>query len=216
MRYEERVSGVNQILDIRQDMTKFLFHFTKGPHAFETLCKIISSKKLKDINDNGQICFTEAPLNFLIPLFKYFEDSYPHDPMYAPYGIGFSKKSIFKAGGRPVIYGLEEEKALLSEDIHWRFQKMDFPIPNYSWLREWRINKKSINLNPKNFFIITKTKEENLLLTHRMVDNSPSNYDNDGAFIIEREYIGISLDEINSSFSDQTLLQRIKEQLLDL
>ncbi|MDR7209977.1 hypothetical protein J2W48_001916 [Flavobacterium piscis] len=42
--------------------------------------------------------------------------------MYAPYGVAIKKDLIFELGGRPIIYGLPEEKEYLHESIVWRFE----------------------------------------------------------------------------------------------
>jgi hypothetical protein len=80
-----------KIREQRDDLSPFLFHYTKGREAFEILLSIIDEKKLK--SEKGYICFTEAPLATSLRMFDYM-NQYP-DPMYAPYGIGFNRDFLF-------------------------------------------------------------------------------------------------------------------------
>lgn len=149
---------LSEIFDSRIDLSDYLFHFTKYAEAGKTLGKILSEKKIRDIRRRGYICLTEAPLSVLPDMFDIFF-KYP-DPMFAPYGIAIRKEELFNLGARPVIYGLNEEKQLLSEEIHWRFEKYIPHIHDYTWLREWRIKLKEINLDSQKHFVITKTNDE--------------------------------------------------------
>jgi hypothetical protein len=81
------------IISSREDLSDYLFHFTNGKNAKNTLKKITSDEQLIDINDRGVICFTEAPLLSLVSMFDIF-DNYL-DPMYAPYGIAIKKDAFF-------------------------------------------------------------------------------------------------------------------------
>ena len=218
MNRDRKIIGTQRILDLREDMSDYLFHFTKGPDAFETLCKILSDGKLIDINNRGYISFTESPLSMLQPMLEYFVSKYPKNPKYAPYGIGINKRLFFDNGGRPVIYGSKDEKQLLDRSIEWRFEEMNLPIPNYSWLREWRIQKHEITFSPKEIIVITMTDDEQLVLCHKIKDYTPEWYtENDGAFFdIEREYYGVSMEGIklfNSKHDLKELLISQKEEM---
>lgn len=217
MDINQRLFGLKKILDTREDMSDLLFHFTKGPNAFDTLCQILTSGKLKS-NHKGHICFTETPLKLLLPLFEYFIREHPSDPMYAPYGIGINKKSFFEQGGRPVIYGSLNEKSLLNKSIQWRFQELVIPLPDFSWLREWRINKNEIKFSPRGIMIITKTEEELNSLCNILVDNTPEDYINkDGAFFdIERKYMGVSMEALTRIDSKHDLTKILRTQLDEL
>lgn len=63
-----RKDGIKNIMNKREDMSDFLFHFIKGPNAFETLSQILRDGAIKDIQNKGYICFTETPLLFYKPL----------------------------------------------------------------------------------------------------------------------------------------------------
>ena len=58
-----------KIREQRDDLSPFLFHYTKGREAFEILLSIIDEKKLK--SEKGYICFTEAPLATSLRMFDY-------------------------------------------------------------------------------------------------------------------------------------------------
>lgn len=146
------------IFKSREDISSYLYHFTKGSNALETLCSIIDSESIKDTLASGRICFTEAPITLLADMFKIFETY--SEPMFSPFGIAIKKEVIFDLGGRPVIYGLENEKMMLDSSIHWRFEKYIPNVRDYSWLREWRVQKDKIELTDENCFIITKSNSE--------------------------------------------------------
>lgn len=146
-----------QILKSRADLSPYLFHFTKGRNAMDTLNKILDDGKLIDVGRKGVICFTEAPLTSMGNLFDIF-NAYP-DPLYAPYGVALDREKLFKLGARPVIYGTPEEKKLLSKEMQWRFEPYIPTSHDFTWLREWRIQGDVI-LNPEEIFVITKTQAE--------------------------------------------------------
>ena len=91
-----------KIIQSREDISDYLFHFTKGSNALKILETIISDRKIKDMKNNGYICFTEAPVTMLADMFKIFMNY--DNPMFAPYGIGLKKSFLYKLGARPVIY----------------------------------------------------------------------------------------------------------------
>ena len=46
-----------EILKSREDLSDYLYHFTKGAYAKQTLLKIADDKALKDVGNKGVICF---------------------------------------------------------------------------------------------------------------------------------------------------------------
>ena len=125
--------------------------------------------------------------------------------MYAPYGIAIKKDFIFSIRGRNVIYGLIQEKIQLDKNIHWRFEEYIPSEKDFSWLREWRVPIKKINLTVDNCFVITKSKNE----LHKLVFNEENVIDvefdgcvSDGQFmgtaigIVERSFKGISIEDL--------------------
>lgn len=179
-------SGIDRILDLRNDMSDYVFHFTKGKHknAKKTLCKILDDDKIIANVRTGVICFTEAPINLLAELFEYF-NQFPI-PMYSPYGIAIRKDEFFKLGGRPAIYGEVSEKKLLHHSIQWRFVEYSPNKNDFSWLREWRIETATIDLSTiVNKIIITKTLQEEVDLAYSYKDINIDGCVSDGQFYPE-------------------------------
>ena len=192
-----------KIIASREDISDYLFHFTHGSNAFDTLVKITEDKQLKDINDTGVICFTEAPLTLLKNMFDIF-DKY-REPMYAPYGIAIKKQHLFHLGARPVIYGSIEENQCLPELMKWRFEEFIPNVRDFTWLREWRIRIQALDLTPENCFIITKTKDECESIVFSDDNISDIDFDGcvaDGQFwgsaigYFDRGFKGISIEDI--------------------
>ncbi|WP_106917107.1 hypothetical protein [Chryseobacterium aurantiacum] len=194
---------LQQIINSREDISDYLFHFTNGEKAFDTLCKIYDDRKLIDVNDNGVICFTEAPLTTLTSMFDIFIKY--RNPMYSPYGVGIKKEYLFNIGCRPVIYGPKEDYEKLHEDLKWRFEEYKPNEKDFSWLREWRLNSKNLELLKEHTIFITKNKSELDYFTFNEADIIDIEFDGcvaDGQFwgeaygVIERSFKGVSIEEI--------------------
>lgn len=153
---------VEKIYLSRQDLSDYVFHFTRGANSRETLIQILSDGAIKDINHNGYLCFTEAPVLMLPEMFELFS-SYK-EPMFAPYGIGIHRDSLYKLGGRPVIYGTEEDKALISKELWWRFLMLKPGEYDFSWLREWRLPKEEYIITDDDLVIVNTVEEEETIL----------------------------------------------------
>lgn len=138
----------------RSDMVTRVTHLTRGSSedtAFNTLCKILIDKKLfasnnKGINVGGAkvCCFQEIPLMSISENLQIEEEIGCAGERYSPFGLRFSKGTLFQKGGRPVIYGDSEElKKALPSSEHWRIVKMDLTdaekIVDWSHEREWRV-----------------------------------------------------------------------------
>lgn len=210
-----------KIINSREDVSNYLFHFTKGEFAFNTLNKIIETKALKDINKAGFICFTETPVTLLDKMFSIFNEY--RNPMYAPYGIAIKKDWLFNLGARPVIYGAKDEVDLIDESMQWRFEEYIPNIRDFTWLREWRINKSIIPLDTEACFVITKTKEESDNITFPNENIGDITFDGcvaDGQFegyaygSFQRKFKGISIDEITelSNMSKVEMENMLKNQ----
>jgi len=193
-----------KIIKSREDISDYLFHFTNGKNARDTLEKITKEKCLRDVNNRGVICFTEAPLLSLTNMFKLFEQF--ENPMYAPFGIALKKKVLFDLGARNVIYGLADEKRYLHNSIKWRFEEYEPSRKDFAWLREWRVPLKTIQLTIDNSFVITKTKKD----LHKLTFNEDNLLDvkfdgcvSDGQFwgsatgVAGRSFKGISVEDID-------------------
>lgn len=187
--------------ELREDISDYLFHFTKGENAFEVLQQILYEGKLRDISNNGYICFTETPITMLPSFFEYIHNQYKIPTIIAPYGIGIRKDLLFKAGARPVIYDLPDAKQKLPKDMMWRFVKMNLPEYDFSWLREWRLPKKSIVFKPHHIIIITDKVDERLIFNEIKINddiniNEIDVFRDDSFIDIKPIYRGISIDEI--------------------
>ncbi len=152
-------STLDKIKTSRPDLSDYLYHFTKGANAKDSLMNIIFDEKIKDVGNKGVICFTESPVYNLVEMFDIFNKY--QNPMFAPYGIAIPKQKLFKSGGRPVIYGPNSERKFIDQSILWRYEDFD-DKKDFTWLREWRINSSEVNLDPTSCFVITKTKQEEL------------------------------------------------------
>ena len=193
-----------EIISSREDLSNYLFHFTKGEDAFETLQKILDEGKLRSFNEDRYICFTEAPITMLCGFFKYVERTYSAPTIIAPYGIGIKKDILFQKGARPVIYGTREEKKLLPAKLQWRHVNMNLPNYDFSWLREWRIKCNYIKFKPEHIIVITRTTDEQLLL-HKVIIDNPDNYSKIDESMVgfQRIYRGVSLEELDSNVKNK-------------
>lgn len=210
-----------KILQSREDISDYVFHFTKHQNAKETLKSILEQERIKDINHNGYICFSESPLPLLPSMFKIFKNY--NNPMYAPFGIGVRKDIFWKNGGRPVIYGDREEGELLCPDLKWRFQILRPNDYDFSWLREWRIPVSELNISDLNCFVIVEKIEDIESLYHLIFDLDDIEIDaqpEDG--ICHASYLGyfsrkykiVSMEEIEqlNNISKTDLAKILQEQ----
>ena len=146
----------------RIDNHDFLIHFTKPSGRYKDIdifSNIVHQSSL--ICGNGFIkggecciCFTETPHTLLSHDKKYFS-------RYSPFGIMFQKDFIFNLGGRPVKYSTEDEYDLLPNELKYRFVKMGLssnPKIDFSWEREWRLRKESLNFTPEDAILIFPNK----------------------------------------------------------
>ena len=129
----------------RGDISEFLIHFTKGEtieDAFQRLRKIINEKCLLGGSETIKgrypcVCFSEAPLTELsgglVNPRLYSK--------YSPFGILVHKEWLFQNGGRPVIYGADDEFAALPESHRWRHMRYEPPEIDFTWEREWRVSR---------------------------------------------------------------------------
>ena len=107
------------------------------------------------IKNSPCVCLTESPKDLLSSDILYDITG----NKYKPFGFIFSKEALYEKGARPVIYQPKEELNLLDETIHWRHATLDFTKEiNYSWQREWRINK-NLNVSFDNSVILLPSKE---------------------------------------------------------
>lgn len=209
------------IIRTREDISDYVYHFAKHNYAKQTLISILSESAVKDINGKGYISFTEAPLTMLPSMFAHFEKF--EKPMYAPYGIAFKKDYFYQNGGRPVIYGDQQDKKLLPKELMWRFEFLYPRTYDFSWLREWRIPFKALQLNGRDCFAIVKNRQDEEDMRDWVFELDDIDFDSqpeDGGQFTEvtghfsRKIKVISMEEITETthMSKQQLASLLKEQ----
>ena len=121
---------------VRFDQSPYLFHFTSGTikEAKEAMFSILSPKML--LSTSGVICFTASPITALLDFFKTRVNS-TGQPIYQPFGIGFSRDLLIQDyGARNVIYSSEEELSSLPPELKWRSLRLDVGKYDFEYLRE--------------------------------------------------------------------------------
>lgn len=149
---------------VKPDITPYLFHFTKGENAKETLKTILYEERLCS-GSHDFICFTASPLT---SLFEFFNTTVSRTelPMYQPFGIGFSRNVMYQHyGARNVIYGSQDELDMMKSkcpEIAWRCEELDVERHDFEYLREWRVKGNEFKfdqIDKNELVIIADTKE---------------------------------------------------------
>ena len=212
----------------RNDLSPYLFHFTKGEKAFETLLMIFQELMLKS-KTHEYICLTETPITQFIENLIYMNRY--NNPMFSMYGIGFNRDLLIsKYGARPVIYGNNEDLDKLKKiDMDWRFELLNIDYHDFTWLREWRIRNEFdfSKISPNDIIIIAKTKDEleQICAVHELEDLDFEYEPEIGEctiypiYSVIRGWKGISIDDLMTYKSDKevykkALSQKIGEYLL--
>lgn len=204
--------------DIREDISDYLFHFTKGEDAFITLEKIIHDGAIKDINQTGRICFTEAPIHMLEKYFKFVAEKYRVPKILAPYGVGLKRDWLFEMGARPAIYGKLEEKQELPKSLEWRFVPVNPPVTDWLWLREWRINIPEVSFKPEDIIIVTNIEDEQALFWKIEIDNPYDEPLDESMIEFKKVYRTIAIEqlsELNSKAKIEELISQQTKQIED-
>lgn len=145
----------------RNDLSPYLFHFTKGEDAYDKLVNILNQLKLIS-NTHDYICFTETPITYFRKNLLYMNRFYK--PMLSFYGIGFRRDLLIKDfGAKSVIYGDKMDEANLKKvDMDWRFEGLNVQTHDFTWLREWRIRHEFdfSSISPEDIIVIAKTDDE--------------------------------------------------------
>ena len=145
----------------RNDLSPYLFHFTKGEDAYDKLTNILNQLKLTS-STHDYICFTETPITHFRENLLYMNSFYK--PMLSFYGIGFRRDLLIKDfGAKSVIYGDKMDEANLKKiDMGWRFEELNVLTHDFTWLREWRIRYEFAfsSISPEDIIIIAKTDDE--------------------------------------------------------
>ena len=211
----------------RNDLSPYLFHYTKGVDAFGRLKSIINQMRLK--SNSGVICFTEAPLTSSITLFNYFHQFQPtlynphFEPLYKPYGIGLSCEFLFQKGARPLIYLTNEELSLIPIEFRWRSLLLDPTNGDFSWLREWRIRSNEFDFSSckDEIIVITPTKDELMEIIEDINVEIEFSHEHEiglsfpyVVYAKSRLFKGIALEEINDNAlsSDNEITYHVRNQ----
>lgn len=103
------------------------------------------------------VCFSEVPFSGLKYLIQ-------NGSRYDPYGLIFAKASVFKNGGRPVIYLPDDESAWIPLPEKWRLVRYEPGIVDFTFEREWRL-KGDLNIRETSgFYLIVKSEAEKIEL----------------------------------------------------
>lgn len=149
--------------------SQFVAHFTKrrkDSAAYDNLVKILEDKALVASSipwtKKDTVCFTECPWSSLLR----------HTKQYSPFGVGFTKKHVFAAGGGPAYYVRADDFDKQQWDDHvrtfvtpfWpeyrpRGGRFDAPLNgksiDYAHEREWRVpHDFKFELNQVQFVIL--------------------------------------------------------------
>lgn len=216
----------DNIRTIRRDLSPYLFNYLRDDNAPAILHEILATGTLLSM-EHDYICFTDAPITCYLSNLKYF-DSFKEKgrkAMFSQYGIGISRDWLYEnKGARPVIYGQADEIKFLDESIRWRFLELDIHKGDYSWLREWRIPMKELNLYeiPRDYIIFIAPKEKEL--REYAVDwdfDVDFDYDHGEThpYLIEtpketRFWKGFSIDQIKEIENDFVLSARTNTQII--
>ena len=118
---------------------------TRIVKPFEVLKEILTSGVLKGSGNDGYVkgtrkavCFSEIPLSVLHN-FANPPSAQNEKGKYRFYGLAFSKRNIFEAGGRPVIYLPDSEGESIPEDEEWRQVRYEYGSVDWTHEREWRL-----------------------------------------------------------------------------
>jgi hypothetical protein len=174
----------------RPDFSNYLVHFTSNGDpkggiddnpiadvahlsAMDRLVNILRDKKVRPSKmpwtHANAVCFTECPWSSLLA----------HAGHYSPFGIGFSKKSIFAKHGGPAIYirpdHFEKQRGRGYTDHLWPFLTPFSPLYrpyhmkqaaydkgtcDYSHEREWRVpHEFPFEYNQVEFIILNTYKD---------------------------------------------------------
>jgi hypothetical protein len=157
---------------MRSDLSNKLIHLSRGrdpdpskhhKEAARNLRNILQTRRL--IGGTGYIrgpkpcvCFSEAPISALAQLLAAGHRS---DFRYQPYGIMLEKTSLYRLGGRPVIYGPDADFMKLPVEMrfrHVRFELND-PVIDHTAEREWRIEIDELAIEPSEVAVIVPDLE---------------------------------------------------------
>lgn len=111
--------------------------------AFDVLKEILVSGTIRGSGNEGYVkgnrravCLSEIPFS---AMHQFAQPPSDDRARYRFYGIALSKKSVFEAGGRPVIYLPDTEGDWIPADEKWRQVRYEHGQVDYTHEREWRL-----------------------------------------------------------------------------
>lgn len=226
--------GSDKFRTKKLDQSPYLFHFTTGTAemAKSILKQILEEKRLR-ARAKDYICFTASPITQVGEFFQ-TKVNRTGQPMYQPYGIGFSRDILIKNyGAKNVIYGDDADSvAMVKEGMDWRFLKLDVDEYDYEYLREWRIQGSEFDFStfPKEHIIVIAPTEDSLLdfVTREYcvlswdIDEQTGQKFDDYVEQWDRAWKGVSLEQIKNQnllndyqVSGSTASQKIGDDMFD-
>lgn len=208
------------------DQSPYLFHFTSGEECKSILQTILNEQRLIS-NSKDYICFTASPITQVGDFFNTLMNR-TGQPMYQPYGIGFSRDILIREyGAKNVIYGdSNDEEENKKCGMSWRFMKLDVDKYDFEWLREWRIPGKEFNFSefPKEHMIVIVPTDDEILdfvtkeyyVQYWGYDGTTGKQIEDLFEKFERTYKGTSLESIfnNKMLTDYQVSGSTKTQII--
>lgn len=207
---------------VRCDQTPYLFHFMSGTpeEAKYKLSAVLKEEQL--LGKNGYICFTASPITALFDFFKTskFNDG---QPMYQPYGIGFSRDLLIgEYGARNVFYGSNEEISLMPRELKWRSLLLEIGKYDFEYLREWRVRGDNFNFTdfPRDEMIIIAPTEKDLndlVVFHDVkfcpvINYETGDVDPDFEEVFFRAFKGMTIVEATKMKNDYEVSESVKTQ----
>lgn len=219
----------NKFRKVRFDQSPYLFHFTRGSvkDAKVAMQSILEQEKL--ISKFDRICFTASPITAILDFFKTKVNA-TGEPMYQPFGIGFSRDLLIKDyGARNAIYSSANEMDNIPDSLKWRSLRLDVGVYDFEYLREWRIKGNEFDFSgfPKEDILIvapTLADLNDLIVKHDValypVPNCYGEYEPEMEEVFIRGYKGMTIQEIadhNTDYavSGSTVSQKLGEDMYD-
>ncbi len=107
---------------------------------FDVLKEILISGVIRGSGNDGfikgnqrAVCFSEIPLS---AIHQFASPPTKEQAQYRFYGLSFSKKTVYAAGGRPVIYLPDNEAHWIPLEQKWRHVRFEFGKVDFTHERE--------------------------------------------------------------------------------
>ena len=148
----------------RDDISDRLLHLTRDCNEVSAVDGLKSILKSKQINGSSRdvrggekcVCFTETPIAKIALLVQQTRQT---NFRYGAFGVMATKREVFERGGRPAIYGTEEEFRQLPDEFKFRFVKFDYAKKtDWTWEREWRFSGDTYGLDPASTTVIVPNR----------------------------------------------------------